>query len=335
VSQVPATSPTEATIGATALPTMAGVPTFTQAPASLAPSATPTPRARPAPTSLSGPDGVVVFAGDRDGDFDIWAMLPDGTGISQITRGPARERSPSVSADGSRIVYAVGRDGGRDIWLIDGRGAGRPQRLTKHRADDYEPAISPDGLHIAWVSDRTVSGHNHIFLMTDVGYGFREGGAVDLTSERLTAGNHSRRPSWFPDSQRIAFQTNDFDSPDIWSVDLEGNREWWTRDLRGDFGPAVGPDGAVDFIHEPQRFGPDYLYRVAKPHGPTRKVSDLRNPQDLDYSPDMQRLVVERGDDLLTMSRGGEDRRTVRIPDMSDPTEPEWVGSVFVPRRPR
>ncbi len=293
----------------------------------------PTSGAVPSPTALSGPDGVIVFSGDRDGDFDIWAMRPDGTGITQLTTGAARERSPSVSADGSRLVYSVGREPDRDIYLIDWNGTGRPQRLTYDKADDLDPVISPDGRHIAWVSDRTRTGHRHIFVMSDERDGFRESDARDLTNEPLTTGNNSQRPSWFPDSTRIAFQTNDVDSVDIWSVDLAGAREWWTRDLLRDLGPTVGPNDTIDFIHEPRGSGSKFLFRVSEPEGPTRQVSTLPDPEDLDYAPNMQRLVVEKGNGLLTMSRDGDDRDPVTIPDMPDATEPDWVESVDVPAR--
>jgi serine/threonine-protein kinase len=331
--------PREATRGLALLPSgsAAGSAASTVSPsdpAALSASVVPTPAAALSPARLTGPDGVIVFAGDRDGDFDIWAMRPDGTDVTRITRGPARERSPSVSADGTRIVYAVGRTGDREIWLIDTARDGDPRQLTGDGNDDFEPAISPDGRHIAWVSTRSDGVHRHIWLMTDEGEGFREGDATDLTDDPLTTGNHSQRPAWFPDNERIAFQTNDFDSADIWSVDLQGNREWWTRDRLRDFGPTVGLDDTIDFIHAPQASGPSFLYRVSERGGRTRRISDLPDPEDLDYAPDMRRLVVERGTELLTMSRDGDDRRTVTIPEMRDPTEPDWVESVLVPSGP-
>ena len=328
---------TPASIAPTTSPTDRAVLAAT---ASLEPSAGLTPRATPSPSSLTNPDGVLVFAANRGQGFDIWAVSPDGGEPIRIIDSAARERSPSVSADGTRIVYAVGRTADREIWLIDSAGDGRPQQLTKDSADDFAPAISPDGRHIAWVSDRTPSGHRHIFLMTDTGKGFagRERYARDLTNAPLTAGNHSQEPSWFPDSRRIAFQSNDWDSPDIWHVPVRGRRVYWTRDFRKDFQPTVGPDDTIVFIRQPGLVGERYLYSVTGPKSRPRQVSDLRGPNDVDFSPNGQRLVVAKGDRLLTMNpNGGEEQRVEigggwEIASDQGVAGVDWAPSVALPR---
>ncbi len=45
--------------------------------------------------ALASDAGVIVFAGDRGGDSDIWAMLPDGTGLRRLTRAATPERMPT------------------------------------------------------------------------------------------------------------------------------------------------------------------------------------------------------------------------------------------------
>jgi serine/threonine-protein kinase len=329
---------TRPTSGATLAATPAPAPTEPQT--SSEPSPRAAPGATPAAASLTGPDGVIVFAGKTGRRYDIWAMRPDGSGLTQITDTPdVDERSPSVSADGSRIVYDRGAARDREIWLIDRAGGGRPQQLTTDAADDFTPSISPDGRHIAWVSNRSDPRFDHVWLMTDEGDGFQgqEARATDLTNERLTAGNHSRAPAWFPDSRRIAFQSNDRDSPDIWHVTLGGARTWWTRDRRLEFQPTVGPDDTIVFIRQPLPLDTTrFLYRVTEPQGRLRRVSELQDPKDVDFSPDGERLVVARGaNELITMGADGDGRRAVPIGDMRLATDPDWVESVFVPPAPR
>ena len=70
-----------------------------------------------------------------------------------------RVGAPSVSPDGSRVVYTLrttdmqANKGRFDLWLttIDGRDT---RQLTSHEANDTDPAWSPDGKHIYFLSSR-------------------------------------------------------------------------------------------------------------------------------------------------------------------------------------
>jgi TolB protein len=284
-----------------------------------------------------GPDGVIVFAGDGAGKFDIWAVRPDGTGLRRITTDPRWERAPSVSADGSKIVFTVGPNGKRDLYLANADGSGQT-RLTRSPADDYAPAISPDARSIAWVSER--SGYKHLWLMTDEGDGFQERRAEDITDHPRTDWNHdSDIAAWFPDGRRIAFQSNRAESPDIWSVD--SNVEWrthqWTTDLRRDFQPTVGPDDTIVFVREMALGGQRFLFSVTaaepNPHLVTKSV---RDPIHADFSPDGDGLVMARdagasGVGLVTLSADGGHRRAVTIEGMPNATDPDWVAALTMP----
>jgi TolB protein len=282
---------------------------------------------------LTGPDGVIVFAGDGAGGFDIWAVRPDGTGLYQVTFDPRSERAPSVSADGSRLVFTVGPDGRRDLYLANGDGSGRI-RLTRHAADDYAPAISPDGHSIAWISER--SGEKHLLLMTDTGDGFHEDRAEDLADDPRTDWvQDADDPAWFPDGRRLAFVSDRGQGPDIWSVDTrtKGRPHQWTTDRRRDFQPTVGPGGLMAFVREMALGGDRFLFSVTteepNPRAVTKAVEDPHRP---DFSPDGDRLVVARyvgasGMGLITMSADGSGRRPVPI-EMANATDPDWVASL-------
>ena len=88
------------------------------------------------------PDAKVVFSSSRDGDFELYAMNPDGTGVVQLTRNDesdtteARDDSPSWSPDGTMIAFTSSRDhelGGSEteaVYVINADGSGQ-RRLTK------------------------------------------------------------------------------------------------------------------------------------------------------------------------------------------------------------
>ena len=67
------------------------------------------------------PDGRrIVFVSNRDGNWELYAIRPDGSGERRLTRTPgATEDGPRFSADGTRLVYV--RDGSVVVARADGR----------------------------------------------------------------------------------------------------------------------------------------------------------------------------------------------------------------------
>lgn len=124
-------------------------------------------------TSLTGssivypawsPDGErIVFASDQDGDYELFVVRADGTGLTQITSNRALDTSPVFAPDGQSIVYASDFEspGFTEIYLRAPDGT--TTRLTDDAGSSFAPVFSPDGRRIAFVSDRT--GDADIYIM--------------------------------------------------------------------------------------------------------------------------------------------------------------------------
>jgi Tol biopolymer transport system component len=67
--------------------------------------------------------------------FAIHVVAPDGTGRRRVAQGVFFSWSP----DGRRIAFDSTREGNQDVWVVDLEG-GEPERLTRHEADDAQPA---------------------------------------------------------------------------------------------------------------------------------------------------------------------------------------------------
>jgi Tol biopolymer transport system component len=113
-------------------------------------------------------------------------------------------------------------------------------RLTTDPADDTEPAWSPDGARIVFVSTR--SGGSNLYLMNADGTG-----VVALTGN---AGGFE--PSWSPDGSRIAFARTtrlcqfDVCAADIFVIPVTGGSATnLTRNVAATaYQPAWSPDGS-------------------------------------------------------------------------------------------
>jgi gamma-glutamyltranspeptidase len=141
------------------------------------------------------PDGSsIVFSSDRAGNFDIWQVAVGANGAQsdarRLTSSPLPESQPVVARDG-RIIFVRGRLGAAQLWLRDANGA--ETRLTKDRAAEQWPAISPDGNRIAYVSLADGTRKLHVRAL-DTG---RD--SVALTDARI------EHVAWSPAGDRISW----------------------------------------------------------------------------------------------------------------------------------
>ena len=107
---------------------------------------------------------------------------------------------PAITPDGKAAVLAVTtydvaeNKGFTDLWRVplDGTAA---RQITSDKASDTQPAVSPDGKWIAFVSKRGDDTESQVYVIATDG-----GEAKRVTN--LPSG--ASVPKWFPDSQRIA-----------------------------------------------------------------------------------------------------------------------------------
>lgn len=114
--------------------------------------------------------------------------------------------APTVSADGRTIIAPVTRfvmeedKSYVDLWRWNADGGGQ-RRFTTDAANDGAPAISPDGRHVAFVSQRSDDKVPQLYVMPLDG-----GEARRLT--KLATGVQS--PKWFANGKHLAFVSRVF-----------------------------------------------------------------------------------------------------------------------------
>ncbi len=106
--------------------------------------------------SLSwSPDGKkIAFAGNREGDFDIYLIDLDTEQVEQITKDPIYDGGPAFSPDGRSLVFTSVVGDFSKLFRIDLADPSQRYALTTGESNDKDAIYSPDGRRIYFTSDR-------------------------------------------------------------------------------------------------------------------------------------------------------------------------------------
>jgi hypothetical protein len=139
---------------------------------------------------------------------NIW--MTTGSAQTHMTDGRQYDIDPFVTGDGRWIYFSSDRLRTRSIWRMSASGKGGFTKITGDLSTiDTEPAVSPDGLKLAYTS-RSIGA-----MSTSPSYIWIANADGTLPTQ-MRAG-HS--PAWSPDGKLIVFA-----SPEnkIWVMDVDG-----------------------------------------------------------------------------------------------------------------
>jgi TolB protein len=155
------------------------------------------------------PDGkTLAFAGQRKGDFDIYAISADpaeGGKETRLTTAKGLDDGPDFSPDGRYIYFNSERTGNMQIWRMRADGSEQTQ-VTSEAFNNWFPHPSPDGKWLVFLSyDQSVSGHppNKDVMLRLMS--LDDDKKITVLSRLFGGQGTINVPSWSPDSQRIAF----------------------------------------------------------------------------------------------------------------------------------
>ena len=180
----------------------------------------------------------IAFSSDRDGNYEIYVMNPDGTNPTRLTNNTAIDDFPDISPDGSKITFESNRDGSPEIYVMNADGSNQT-RLT-FSGSNSEPAFSPDGTKIVFVSTR--SGGRGVWVINSDGTG--------ETQLATFTDNGGGRPHFSPDGSKIVFDWGiSFGGSlrgQIFIMNSDGTTLLNITNNSGidDYDPAYSPDGS-------------------------------------------------------------------------------------------
>jgi hypothetical protein len=221
----------EALATGTATPTPPNVFTATPTPILIYvdnPTLTPVPTPIPTPDPVRMPPelgGRIAFLSDREGGPGnqpaVWVMYPDGSNVARLTDPWAYEIAldlDTYSPDMSQQVLAYLYKNSHELWVRNTAHNWIWRLRAPPKGQAYHPAWSPDGLHIAYVSQEDGNDEIHAIEMRN---------GVAVSDVRLTQNDWEwdKHPSYSPDGRQIVFFSNrESGRRQIWIMAADGSQ---------------------------------------------------------------------------------------------------------------
>ena len=209
-------------------------------------------------------DGRTMVAVQTERKANIWiAPVADINHGTQLT---------FTNYDGSyglswtpdhKLIYTLEAGGEQNLWLTD-LDRSPPRQLTSHAGFNEQPAVSPDGRYIVFVSNR--SGRQHLWR-------------IDVDGKHpfeLTHDLEDTDPSFTPDSKWVVFKSYVAASGSrISRIAIDGGEPvQLTEKISAE--PNVSPDGTlISFVYRTEPAAPNKIAIMAYAGGEPKLIRDL------------------------------------------------------------
>lgn len=246
------------------------------------------------------PDGsTILFQSNRGGNWQLWEMKSDGTGVRPLTTGPMNDRQPAWSADGSQIAFSSDRGmavGKRAIY-VTGWPLGRTSilQISLGLGQDVHPKWLPDGSGLIFNRIAADGKQADVHVVTldrterkiELGPGLNTYASVNKAGTRLVYRGTS--PETGPDGP--------IDNSDVFVAAMDGTaKRRLTTDPAFDGWPAISPDDST--IAFASRAGGDKFRILLMPLA-GGQITEVPTPSGYHYTqpawaPDGRSLIVYR-----------------------------------------
>ena len=210
--------------------------------------------------------GLLAYEGGEGFESGSQLLWFDRTGKQLAETGtpssPAGYANPAISPDGRKLAVGIPPStySSQDIWIFD-LSRGTKTRLTFNSAFNREPAWSPDGKSIVFISNP--SGEWHVYMKAADGTGDETPILADNVNEFM--------PAFTPDARYLVLErgrSEQVHRAGIWALPLFGDRKPIPV-AQGQIDyvrPSLSPDGKW-VAYESAESGQSQIYVVPFPQG--------------------------------------------------------------------
>ena len=187
--------------------------------------------------------GDLAFISDRNGNWDIFILKPDGTLINVTEEGEGDDYLFSFTFSSDMIYFYTNRPGefvparvkvdGSELEVMNFITAATNAFSSGHF--DVDPTWSPDGRQLAWAKMQGFSNDICLSSVDDVN---------DFHCVTQKQGGNFM-VSWSPDGTKLAYASDRTENQSIFVADIEsGEQTQLTHDEGWDFQPVWSLDGS-------------------------------------------------------------------------------------------
>ncbi len=206
--------------------------TSVKLPAPSANSPLASPLSTPDLSALSSLSGSVVFERGDDTSAHLEVFDWHRNQPVPLNTASAEAREPAWSPDAKQIVFTAKPSTDRFELHVINRDGSNEKTLVSDPSNNWYPSWSPDGSHLAFVSDR--SGQIQVFV----------GDANGQNARQLTSAGNNWAPSWSPDGSTLVFVSDRDHNRELYTIRLDGSGERrLTNTPTDEDRPAWSPDG--------------------------------------------------------------------------------------------
>ncbi|HMG91205.1 MAG TPA: hypothetical protein VK589_14165 [Chryseolinea sp.] len=183
--------------------------------------------------SWSSDGKQILFYSDRNGNWDIFRINPDGSALQQITHSSFNEREPTWHPQKNAYTFSSDSLGERRIFIRD-FDADNIMKLTSDPGQHASPSWSPDGNHLAYLSEKD----KHWNVLVKSG--------KDSTSVIIYTGStYPGRPTWSPSGKEVLYSIAVNGKETLHLTNLDGTIvKTYTPDFNSCGNAVLSPDGS-------------------------------------------------------------------------------------------
>jgi TolB protein len=223
--------------------------------------------------------------GNPTGDYEIFVMNADGSGVRQVTYNTLDDGNVAWSPGGDRLLFHRWfGDWDSDLITVRVNGAGERNVTRSPGVMDRQGAWSPDGREIAFSHGGDEIARPDIYTIHPDGSQLRQ-----LTSTPAD----EEDPNWSPDGKKIAFHS-DRTAPDeqwdVWVMRRDGGGQTRLTTTTG-YHARWSPDGRKIAFNS-DRLGQSEIFTMRADGSRERRRTDL--PLTHETLPDWQPLPASR-----------------------------------------